>query len=339
MEEIYVKNEDIIIRIVGENTLLEMIKKEYSEYYLFYTRANKRNFNIFIYIDTSRYKQILKKLYISNKNLIYLKDRNGIIVKKSNNDIFILYDKITDNLVQFIGENIISIFGLYMEKRGYIYFHAACVEKDTTGIAIIGERNSGKTTILNILLQEGFNFVSNSHLGVKKYGNDLIGLGSPSRMGIRLGTLSSVLTNKNLKLIIENTEFKYKFSNDIKNNLSLYNTKKFNIKINELKEIYKINLVNKTNIKFILVPIYMPEIEHLQIKELNEEEKMDILLKNRRKGSYDTIIYIDDLFNNRPNNLFDIETISMYKIYQNEKNINELLSFIYKKIEMAGDNN
>ncbi len=328
MKENYLEYENIIIRIICENTLLQALKQEYGDYYSFNPCAKQIDFSVFICIDRVRYEKVLKSINFNNSNSIYLKDRDGIIIKKNKNEIFILYDKITDNLIQFIGENIISIFGLYMEMNGYSYYHAACVEKNSSGIAIIGERNSGKTTILNILLQEGFSFVSNSHLGMKNYNDHIIALGSPSRMGIRFGTLETVLSKESRKAIIENTEFKDKFSNDMQNHLSSYKSKKFNIKVNELKQIYSTNLVNKTILKVIIVPFYMPEIEHMQIKKLNTEEKREVLLKNRRNGSYDTIRYIDDLFNNKKSSLCKIENIPFYKLYQNEKNANELLDFI-----------
>ncbi len=339
MKENYLEYENIIIRIVCEIALLQALKEEYGDYYSFNACAKQIDFNVFICIDSLRYEKVLKNINLNNSNLIYLKDRNGIIIKKNRNEIFILYDKITDNLIQFIGENIISIFGLYMERNGYSYYHAACVEKNSNGIAIIGERNSGKTTILNILLQEGFNFVSNSHLGMKTCNDNIIALGSPSRMGIRFGTLETVLSKKTKMSIIENTEFKDKFSNDIQNHLSSYKSKKFNIKVNELKQIYSTNLVNKTILKVIMVPFYMPEIEHMQIKKLNIEEKREVLLKNSRNGSYDTIRYIDDLFNNKKNSLCNIENIPFYKLYQNEKNTDELLNFIHTNLKNGSDNN
>lgn len=342
MNETYIKNENIVIRLICDYQLLKMLKDEYGNYYLFDKEFSKIDFNIYVYINEAKYQKIITELNISNKNLIYLKNRDGIIINISNNDIFILYNKITDNLIQFIGENIISIFGLFFEQKGYLYFHAACVDKCSNGIAIIGERNSGKTTLLNILLQNGFNFVSNSHLGIKTFDNNLVGLGSPSRIGIRLGTLKTVLNNTTLQAIIRGTEFKHKFDiNDIKHNLSFYESRKFNIKINELKEIYNINLINKTNIKFILIPVYMPELQHIQIKSLNKEEKIETLLKSVRKGSYDTIRYMDNLFINKHNSLSRLTNIAnnvpVYKIFQNEKNINELLNFICKQITLEGD--
>lgn len=336
----YVKNDGISIKIICVDELLKKLKMEYGNYYTFDTNSLKVNFNLYIYINKYKYESLISSHKSSSvNNFIYLKDRDGIIISCKKDEIFILYNNITDNLIQFIGENLISIFGLFLERSNYSYFHAACVEKNSSGIVIIGERNSGKTTILNYLLQSGFNFVSNSHLALKKENNDLIAVGSPSRVGIRLGTLSSVL-NPNIKqAIMEKTEFADKFLYVSDFNFHLYSQKKFNIKVNELQDIYNIKLINKVKVSFIIIPLYFPELEHIRIIELTENQKAEVLQRNRRCGSYDTIRYLSSIFENPSIPLLDTQQISIYKIYQNEKNIDELFNFINLTLKNGSDKN
>ena len=153
-------------------------------------------------------------------------------------------------------------------------------------------------------------------------------------MGIRIETLEKVINPDIREKIILNTEFKRRFKEDIQKNLSFYRKEKFNIKINEIEEIYNINLISNSNLKLIIVPIYIEQMKHIQIIEIKDIDKQEILFKNKRTGVYDTIKYMKEsknIINKLPTNL---NKIKMYKIYQNENNLNEIIDFINSKIDI-----
>ena len=103
--------------------------------------------------------------------------------------------------------------------------------------------------------------------------------------------------------------------------------------MNEIKKIYNVDIKKETNVKMFLVPVYMPRSKHIKIKKIREEETLDILLKNKRKGVYNTVKYLDNVFFTTTNNIkCNLKNINMYKIYQNEGNTNELIEFVNKNI-------
>ena len=332
----YIRNKNMIIKIVCEKKVLDVLKLEYGNYYKFISGEYKETFKLYIYINNAKYQKALDRIKnkAMNNNIIGVTDRSGIImVNKSNNEIIMLYEDFNDNVIQFIGEMIISIFGIIMERQDYFFIHAACVTRGENGIAIIGERKAGKTTILNALLQEKFDYVNNSHLGLKRCNNSVIAMGAPSRMGIRVETMCNVLDSDIIRKIIENTEFNKKFGADAQYNLKKYKEKKFNIKVNEIKSIYNINLKNSTTIKMVIIPIYMPDIKNIKIRKVDKIEQIEIFNKNARRGTYDTMRYMIPLLKSNNKVILDeFKDITVYKIYQNEKNIKELIEFVDSKL-------
>ena len=292
-------------------------------------------FDVYIYIDKNKYNNLLRKinnLINYRNNIIFMKDREGIIVmNKNNNEIIVLYQEKTDNIIQLIGEIIISLFGIIMEKRGYLYLHSACVDKAGNGIAIIGARKTGKTTLLSLLLQNKFDFVCNSHIGKKK---DVIAIGAPTRMGMRVEKLFNLNESNIMEKIIEHTEIKRRFGADIRHHLYNYKEKKFNIRVNEIRKIYNVKLINKTILKIMLIPIYMPGLEHIKIKKLSKEELTEVLINNKRNGVYSSAKYMNSIFFEGNKYIeYKISNIEAYMVYQNEKNVKEVINFINSKLE------
>lgn len=334
----YIKNCDIILKIICEKEIILQLKKELLDYYEFITGDFQEDFTIYIYIDKVKYKKVSTENFVKNRGFnekIY-KDRDGlVIVNKDKKEIIAFYEYIDNNVIQFIEEIIISIFGVFLAKSKFFFMHAACVEKNGKAIAIIGDRSSGKTTLMNILLQNGFNFVCNSHLGIKDKEEGIQALGTPSRMGMRVETIEKAIKPIFREKIFYNTEFRKRFGNEAEKNLSFYKKKKFNIKVNEIKEIYNISLIPSSTLKLILIPMYLEPIEHLKINKIQGFDKKEILLKNKREEIYDTTRYMKILSLNEkvdlPNNL---NKIDIYKVYQNERNTKELIEFISSKINI-----
>ncbi len=66
------------------------------------------------------------------------------------------YDK--ERLLCFFCSN---LFEKFVEKEGFTALHCACIEKNNRVIAFVGDRMSGKTTAELMLLDKGYNLVSN----------------------------------------------------------------------------------------------------------------------------------------------------------------------------------
>lgn len=331
----YIKNNNIILKIVCKEEIIFYLKKEFSDYYEFIVGNYKQDFTIYIYTEHTKYKRILKQFYYPNNNLKLklFKDRDGLIIlDKNKHEIITFYDEINDNNIQFIEEIIISIFGIFLTKQNYFFVHAACVEKHGKSIAIVGDRATGKTTLLNILLQNKFNFVCNSHLGIRDIGKNVQVIGYPSRMGMRVETMEKSTSTKIKNKIFSNTEFRKRFGRNAEEDLKLYRNKKFNIKLNEIKDIYNVNLISSSLLSLIIVPIYIEQLEHIKIKKVDEINKIETLMRNKREGIYDTNKYLKIIENNNCKLPINIKNIEMYKIYQNERSINELVDFIKNKL-------
>ena len=62
------------------------------------------------------------------------------------------------------------------------------------------------------------------------------------------------------------------------------------------------------------------------IKKIDEDEKKEAFFKYRTQGAYSSTRYIEDIFGTTKVTMPDIKNIDIYKIYENEKNVNELFS-------------
>ena len=332
----YILNKNTTIKIVCEEQLIHSLKKELSDYYQFVPYSQYYDFVIYVFAEDKKYKTVSKKMTvgINNKDIKCFKDRNSILMlDNKKKEIITFYEKLNDNVVQFTGEIIVSLFCIRLEENNYTFLHSACVEKNGKAIAIIGDRGSGKTTILNALLQQNFNFICNSHLGIKNIGKGIVVEGTPTRMGVRISTLEKILRPEIKKKIMLNTEFKARFGDCTNIDLKPYLTRKFNIKLNEIKDIYNVQLIKECELKLIIVPIYMEELSKIKTRELYGIDKNEILLKNKRNGIYDTVKYLKFINDNQSTNTLpsNLDNIKMIKIYQNEKTINELINLIYVK--------
>lgn len=331
----FISDGNVTLRIICEEKILKLLQKEFESYYSFSDETMKVLFDIYIYVDKDKFNNVLKIIKNIKNDIICIRDRNGIIlINNRKKEIIIFYPELTDNNIQLIGEIVISLFGMMLENKGYIFIHAACVEKNKKGICILGARRTGKTTILSTLLQNQFNFVCNSQLGIKDIKQKIKAIGLPTRIGMRVETLELLADEDIKQRIIQNSDIKNRFGEDIDKNLINYKTKKFNIKVNELKRIYEIELKNNALIKIIIVPIYNPGIKHIQIKELKDEEIINLIYENKRSGAYGSAKYINSIFPERKSNVnINLKNIEAYMISYNEMNIDEVVKFLNSRLE------
>lgn len=276
-----------------------------------------------MYID---YFKKIRKIKEKVQYYCAIRRENIILIDKNKSEISIIYDEYNEEKLQYLGEIIFGIFGKELEDRGYYFLHAACVSKEQNGILIL-EKNPRKRILLLLkLLEEKFDFLCSSHIGVKIENGVLKAIAIPTRLGISIEELYSNTFNRNsLEAIKEVKDFKKSFSDiDEKILQTKYSEKKFNVKVNEIKEILRNNLILETNIKTIVEIEKRPRnFNNSKYKKISNEELIEIFIKNKRKGIYDTVSYISNLYNRKENKIVipKINTIDIlsYLFYQSDK--------------------
>jgi hypothetical protein len=69
-------------------------------------------------------------------------------------------------------------------RAGFRIFHAAAAVRDERGVAVLGDRNAGKTTALLALLGAGYDFVTADRLSVGPDGQGVVMAGVPARANV-----------------------------------------------------------------------------------------------------------------------------------------------------------
>lgn len=162
-------NDESLNIVSNDMKIIQYLEEEFEGIYTFTTEENVTiNKKIIILNNTKFYDTYKNKIdrTVINEKIIIIKERRKVIIvyDKIKENIIIIFKGISSTVIQYIGEMILSVFGKELEHKGVKFIHASAVSKDNQGIAILGRRNSGKTTIMCELLQEEFEFVSNSHV-------------------------------------------------------------------------------------------------------------------------------------------------------------------------------
>lgn len=339
---IYLGSKCVSVRS-NKKSIIDSFKEEYSEYFKFHIEEKIKGTEIITIIENEvLYEKYKNREEIRNKKNenILKKDRNCIIVvnkvKKSIDVLCAQYGIIEE---QYVGEILISIFGEFYEENGFYFFHASGVEKNKNSILMVGARNSGKTAIMSNLLQNGFNYMANSRIGINE---KLDSIGQPYRLGMRMNTIYN-LVSEECKTKIFNTEDYERVNKNLQLErfngnkeaiLKRYSDRKINLKNQDIKNVFDCKLQKKAKIKAIIIPEYSENIKKIEVKKLNENEKITVLIDNYESGIYSSVRFLKDLYgtNNRriPNNV--INNIEFYKVRQNENTNQELINWINEKV-------
>ena len=335
---VYVGNKCISIK-TNKTEIIRELKEEYSDYFNFVIESKPNGAESITIIESEllyeKYKN-KKELKDKKKENFFKKDRNCIIVmNKLERNIDILCAKYGIIEGQYVGEILISMFGKYYEENGFYFFHASGVSKNNNSVLMVGAKNSGKTSIMAALLNDGFDYMANSRIGIN---NNLYSIGQPYMLGMRMNTIynfmsaeckNKIFNTEDFKRVNENLELE-RFEGKTDNILNRYGDRKINLKNKEIKEIFNCNLEKKSKIKAIIIPEYCENLRKMEVKKLEANEKMTVLIDNYESGIYSNVKYLNELYANKnrriPNNV--IEKIDFYRIRQNENTNKEIISFI-----------
>lgn len=101
------------------------------------------------------------------------------------NELFVYLPYYDNYKEDFVKRILTTSFVKKFQENSYAIIHGACITKEDNGIMIVGDIGSGKTTLLMKFLKEGYTYIANDRLALKKEGNRIIVCGIPFSMGIR----------------------------------------------------------------------------------------------------------------------------------------------------------
>lgn len=187
------------------------------------------------------------KLFEKNDYSIeIIKEHNIYVINKKE---FIPNNLIFDFLQNYFNENTILI-------KGYLFMHSAVVEKINTTIALIGESNSGKSTLTTYLYSKGFNFIADDKVIVNVKTKEIY----PYINNI-------ILRDESLKILDD-------YGVEIQTNyIKLMNFKKNILYVNKYSNRRKLD-------KIIEISLLNNESETLQLLKLNTNDKIKSIILN-----------------------------------------------------------
>lgn len=107
------------------------------------------------------------------------------IICGDKNEMFVYLPYYDNYKEDFVKRILTTSFVKKFQENKYAIIHGACITKNNKGLMIVGDSGSGKTTLLMKFLKEGYTYIANDRLAVKKDCNQIISCGIPFSMGIR----------------------------------------------------------------------------------------------------------------------------------------------------------
>ncbi len=230
----------------------------------------------------------------------------------TNNTLFVYFDKYSNNKFQFMQRIMINVFITELQRHGYVIIHGACVTKDDQGYIISGDKGAGKTTTMLKLLEQGYDFVSNDKVAIKKINGEIIACGIPHSVGIVAEDLDKYRIN---------TQY------------GRYEYPKVYFKVSELPKALDTSVYNQTTLVGFLFPKYLPRTQYIKHQ----------LCENNLKQIGAVNIFEENAVANQKSYLLDIlepikyadasviNEIPGYHIVQGDETFDQLAIFIETK--------
>lgn len=195
----------------------------------------------------------------STFSVFYNKDTNKLIVYNAAEE----YAKDIMRLVREI------ILYCCTHRNNCSFLHSACVGYNKKAIALLGGKFSGKTTLCLQLLKNGWDYISNDKLILKKIEDRIHCWGLPIAMGIREGTKELFLEYLH-GLEVDGTD----------NRLFLYP--------HEIVERFNTKITNDSALSLIVLPAYEPNANEISITKVSKD-----VLRNLVYEQYLETLYAD----------------------------------------------
>ena len=132
--------------------------------------------------------------------------------------------------------------------------HGSCAIKNSKGIVVAGDPGAGKTTLLVKLLKNGYSYVANDRIAIKKDENIIV-YGVPFSMRIIL---------EDAKKIIDNPKEKFNYIEEID---------KIFIDTKDISKTFKVKVTNKSILYSIIVCHYDLSSSDVRLEKLDDPLK------------------------------------------------------------------
>ncbi len=218
-------------------------------------------------------------------------------------------------------------------NSGLLYLHAAAVEKNGSGIAIVGNKYAGKTTtLINLITYGDCSFITNDKLLLNGCKETYI-YGLPISIGIRSGT---ILKNKILfdKIWFNRRKFEHylcqreldgldseeEYIKYLKENLG-----KIFLLPYELCNLLDTNIVSKSPLKIIIIPEYNINCVKPEINKVSKKESQKVIENNVLE--YDG--FRNKILNNNKTIIAKfLDSVEVFKIEYNENLVKSLIEIV-----------
>ena len=208
-------------------------------------------------------KMFCYRYYI--KDSIYILEENKDWIIEITKSDYIIYVRAEDLLMDvYLLRFLRSIAYGINEDQKMILMHGAALEYSDKGIVILGEKGSGKTTLLIKFLENGSNIISNDRIFVTE---DLNIIGFPQ--ALRVGIETFINEEKITSYFNENTFFRIQDEGN--------SNFKYLIVFNEIQNIFGAKYKSFQHLKCVIIPEIQIGKECVEIIQLSELEKKDIL--------------------------------------------------------------
>lgn len=207
-----------------------------------------------------------------------------------------------------------TTFVKMFQKKGYIIMHGACAIKNNKGIVVAGDPGAGKTTLLVKLLKNGYSYVANDRIAIKKQDDNIIVCGVPFSMGIIL---------EDAKEIIDNPKEKFNYIEEID---------KIFIDTKDISNTFKVKVTNKSILHSIIVCHYDLSSSDVRLEKLDDPLKglsSSLMLKNaipRQKS------YLHDIIGLTINNSEFLNDVDSWNLIQGQANTERIIEEINAKV-------
>ena len=323
MEEFIINYKDIYLKIQCEKNLKALIIKHLYNHVYFLENYNNPTYTVIIdneNISPYGLKETLVDKWFDNATFDCYIDNEKKICYANNFKTSSSKDK--NSLIVYL---IANLFYRFLEIDGYIGLHSSCAEFENKGILFVADRFSGKTNCMLNLVHNGFNYVTNKKIALKKIDNDIIGYGINEPISIRLSP-SFCRQVQNEKYILLAKERGITIQNkDLLEGNSISISDQELIKMNNVKQSID------APIKCIIKPVYDSSIKNLKIKEMNKEQFEDLILSQYLPLVHETKDFLKNIqlkdyyIDKKIEMLKEIFEIPNFICYQNENTTKEFV--------------
>lgn len=202
-------------------------------------------------------------------------------LKEPTRKFFVVANKKMINLVepvdtkwrnQIIIRLIRDIFRNYFFRYDNMsFFHGGLIKFKNFGIAFLGEKKTGKTSsILSCLKYGNADYVTNDDISIQIIDNKICGFGWPRTISVRNDTFDVIDLDR--ASILKQLEHPSNSTNWNKVATFVYPK--------ELEQLFNVKVISKSEIKYIVFPIFDENIYDPNLRKLNDIEFKEMLKLN-----------------------------------------------------------